>query len=176
MKKVNQLKKEYNEAIIRTSKLLDKKRKTLSVEMTKMFHKNKVLQHYINQVENSKELTYENDEFASQYITNVDLSNVIDLNSELDRELLNEYLPDKHSITVDYKNHALLMSIGPAIVITDTGHVHDQDSNKFIINKEQYTCDAELIELIRAYMDEKGYFPAILKQDKYGNIKYVKGV
>lgn len=134
-------------------------------------------------LESSKYLTcVENDhEFFHQYIR-FDFSDIIDTDSDLQKELLVSFLEQNDFfMQPDFKNDCLTMSIGPCIVIDqDSGDVYDQDAGKTILYGRRrslsydYETESERNEKIEKYMEKTGYFPSVVLVDRYGSpIRYV---
>ena len=138
-----------------------------------MEFKTKEVDAIVNALEVSRELTQvEGDEYIHSW-TRVDFSTLIDVESEHEQELLAEYFQEHHFIYVDFKNDAVTQCIGPCLVINDDGDVLDQDSGKWVINRQDYESIAERNNLIEEYMDKTGYFPSVVQEGRYGVQGYV---
>ena len=136
---------------------------------------------------NSNDLTQvENDEFYHTWVR-VDFSKIIDVNDPFQCELLAEYMEDQDCYHCDFKNSTLSNSIGEALLISfEDGSVYDQDSGKTIIRADQYRIQDQKSEhdgmlsikrrnaLIEAWMEQAGYYPSVLKVDRYGDAHFVK--
>lgn len=123
----------------------------------------------IERLESSRELTTQNhDDCYSSYIQ-CDFSKIIDQSVEFQREMLSRWFEESHSYSVDFKNDCLLNSLGLNIILTDDGGCYDQDSGKWIISKKDYDTQEELKEKINNWMEQKGYFPSVIRCDRYGN-------
>lgn len=136
----------------------------------------KLLEDALSKLESSKDLTtveYDH-EFMHQYIR-FDFSDIIDVDSKLERELLVRFLEENDFFMIpDFENSVLTMNIGPCICIGPDGIVWDQDSNKVILKKHDYETTEERNEKIEEYMEKNGYFPSVVKLDYYGQpIGYV---
>lgn len=143
----------------------------------KLSGKFKLLEDALSKLESSKDLTtveYDH-EFMYQYIR-FDFSDIIDVDSKLERELLVRFLEENDFFMIpDFENSVLTMSIGPVIVIDHDGDVYDQDSNKVILKKHDYETTEERNEKIEEYMEKTGCFPSVVALDYYGRpIGYVK--
>ena len=138
----------------------------------------------VAEVEKSRDLTQdESSEWLMQYARE-DFHGLIDSRNQFQRELLGRYLSEDYNVRADFKNGVALYDIGPCIVIdAEDGDIYDQDSHKVIIKRDEYlrengegrgTEDHELRNrLIEAYMEKTGYFPSVVKMDRYGNAYYV---
>jgi hypothetical protein len=141
--------------------------------MVLKFKDNEELKKAISDVENSKDLTQTSyDEWFSQYVRFY-ASEFIDTDSDLEKEAFREYLKDFLAVDIDYDNDALLYNIGPCLLINEDGDVLDQDSGKWIIEHSDYNEEKELYSLIETHMEKTGYFPSVVRCDRYGNAFYV---
>lgn len=141
----------------------------LKMAFEKKFDADKILQNDIKLVQDSKELTtIENDEWLAQW-HRFKYNLPID-SDELD--LLKDYLSENHLIQLDVKNECLTYSIGPCIIINDDGSVYDQESNKWIFKTDNYESIEQRDQAIEAWMDKNGYFPSVVKADRYNNYFY----
>jgi hypothetical protein len=144
----------------------------------------KLLDDALVKLESSRDLTrVENDhEFFHQYIR-FDFSDIIDTDSDLQRELLVSFLEQNDFfMEPDFKNDCLTMNIGPCIVIDqDSGDVYDQDTGKIVLKgynprtgEADYETESERNEKIEKYMEKTGCFPSVVLVDRYGSpIQYV---
>jgi len=83
-------------------------------------------------------------------------------------EYIKEYLAEYHGIFTE--NDSFILSHGPSIIIQDDGTVWDQDAYKIIIEKNEYSNEKELFEMIENYMKKTGCFPGVYTSDYYGEI------
>jgi hypothetical protein len=131
-------------------------------------------------VENSKDLTAsESNEWLSQWIRE-DFHALIDARNTFEQGLLKRYFQENHNVDIDFKNDVALYDIGPCIVIdSESGDIYDQDSSKAVIYRDQYLRDDRTEDhvkrnaLIEAHMEKTGYFPSVVKMDRYGNAVYI---
>lgn len=137
------------------------------------------IEEYVARLESSKELTHiEGDEYPCRWIR-FDASQYIDKDSALERELFDQYLSDQYCINVNYKDDCLTTSDGPCLIINDDGDILDQDSGKWVIAVSEYTDDdggknnLKRNKLIEEWMERKGYFPSVIREDQHGNMFYV---
>jgi len=65
------------------------------------------------------------------------------------------------------------MSEGPCILVNEQGDVLDQDSGKWIIDKNDYQTAEERNGLIEAWMEKSGYFPSVIQLGRYGALHYI---
>ena len=147
--------------------------------MRKKMENREDLKKIIGEVEASTELTsLPHDEWYSQWIR-VDFSEFIDIDSELEKEVLSEYLEEFGGYRPDFENDCLTCSIGPAILINKDGDILDQDSGKWIISRKEYLDDdgaedrKKRNQLIESYMEKSGYFPSVIRVDHCGSAYYV---
>jgi len=88
---------------------------------------------------------------------------------------LEAYLSDQ-GVGIDWENDCLTYNLGPCILINNDGDVLDQDSQKWIISKNDYRDDdgnldeGKRNELIEAWMDKHGYYPGVFSADRHGNV------
>ena len=134
------------------------------------------LQKAIADVENSTQYGME---YGSVYSwLHFDLTNFADA-----REYLIAYVLERF-IDADFENNALTYNLGPQLIITENGHVYDQDSSKLVVSERDYeisidddpTGDKSIElrnQLIENWMEESGYFPGVFITDGYGNVKPV---
>lgn len=133
-----------------------------------------ILSQWENALDASRELTEVTyDEFFHRW-TRVDFSKLIDIDNQLQRDLLEEYLSTEYIFHADFKNQCLTTSEGPCILINESGDVLDQDSGKWIISQDQYETVEERDAAIESWMDRTGYFPSVIYSDRYGNAGYVR--
>lgn len=132
----------------------------------------KIIDEMVKALDDSKELTGVGyDEYYHRY-ARADVTKLINTESELEQELLEEYLQDVHCIYVDYQNDCITTSEGPCILINHDGDVLDQDSGKWFISKKDYETEEERNKLIEAYMEKTGCFPSVIEVDYHGNAFY----
>jgi hypothetical protein len=81
---------------------------------------------------------------------------------------IKEYLSEYHGIYTE--NDSFILPHGPGIIIQDNGTVWDQDSEEIIIEKNEYSNEEELFEMIENYMKKTGCFPGVYRADYYGEI------
>jgi hypothetical protein len=132
---------------------------------------NEKLKELIQKLESSRDLTNEC-EFPARFIR-FNPGEFIDVKNEFEREVFETYLSDSYFARVDFHNDCLVMEDGPCIIINEDGDVLDQDSGKWIISKTEYATKRELFSLINAWTEKSGYFPSIVRADRYGNLFYV---
>jgi hypothetical protein len=161
--KVNKLSKieiQINKMHSDNSKKLLELEDKARIEFKKLMHdKKEIIIKMQCMVEDSRELTQDpHDTYFTQWCS-VDFSDLIDTNSDFQKELLSDYFQDECSFYVDFKNDVLNMSVGPAILINHEGDVLDQDSGKWFISRNDYESDDDRNTLIAQYMEKNGYFP-----------------
>jgi hypothetical protein len=128
----------------------------------------------VAKVETSKELTLSEFEGWPEVWARVDFEQLdLDLRSELVKDLLTEWFNDQHCMNVNFEHDILSMNCGPAILINEDGDILDQDSGKWVINHKDYETEEERNSLIEAYMEKNGYFPSVVRVDRYNNVFYV---
>lgn len=132
-----------------------------------MFNADKKLQAALTELESTKQLTgIDHDEFLHQWVRYTPKEGY-------SVEALQRYL-EENCINFDPKNDCLTTSIGPCLIIDSEGDVYDQDSAKTIIRASQYETVEQRDALISAWMQKNGYFPSVVKADRYGNdFRYV---
>lgn len=167
MKQLNALKKELNNIRLNESAVLTQ----IQDIYIKKLAKNKKLKKAISEVECSKDLTFIDDEFPYQWIR-FDFNEVIDIDDENQVDALKEYLADQ-GIYIDLKNDALMLCLGSCIIINEDGDVLDQDSQKWIISRQDYETKDQCIKMINEYMDKQGYYPSVILADRYGGVRYI---
>jgi len=140
--------------------------------MAKKLDKNKKLKSAIKKLESSKDLCSTEDEYFSCWIR-FNASDYIDTDSELEKRTFDRYLAENYFANIDCNNDALMMSIGPCILINDEGDVLDQDSGKWVIQNTDYETESERNKLIEKYMEKHGYFPSVISCDRYDNAYYM---
>jgi hypothetical protein len=158
---------------------IDKIKKDAAVVLAAKLDKMTSLTEYVARLESSKDLTQvEHDEYFHRWIR-FDAGQFIDIESELEKELFEAYMRDNHCVDVDFKNDVISQSEGPCLLINEDGDVLDQDSQKWVIQRRDYIDENEtencttLNELIEKHMQKTGYFPSVIRCDRYGNAFYV---
>lgn len=173
MKKLNEIDNKIKKLIqnsISETEIL--KNEALEI-FSKQLDKNKDLRTLISKAQDSKDLTQvEYDEFFHTW-TRADFSKFIDLKNNFEKELFSEYMQENHFCCVDFKNDCISIAMGPNIIINEDGDILDQDSGKWIISKKEYDSTEKRNEMIEAYMTKSGYFPSVIKCDRYGNAFFV---
>lgn len=90
-------------------------------------------------------------------------------------EALKTYLMDMHNVNLNIVLERLEVNIGPVIEIDYKGRIFDHEAGKAIADAADYTDETgapdlhQRNRLIEAYMESKGYFPAVIQTDRYGN-------
>ena len=135
------------------------------------FDADEVLQSGLKALEASKALTsVPHDEFYHRWVR-VDLNHLIDAadakNTAETLDQLGNYLAD-HAAYFDAEHSTLTTCEGPALIINDDGDAYDQDSGKIVVNHTDYTTTAGRNRLIETWMLANGYFPSVIKVDRYG--------
>lgn len=172
MKNIGLIKNKINEIESEKTRAIDDLKSKL-IEALK-FDKNKTLKAAVIDLDLSKKLIII--EYGDFYMwTEIDVKNIINDKCDLEKEALSNYLSEL-GIFIDYKYSTISQSIGPCILINYEGDVFDQETNRWIIENDQYQNDTELKELINQYMDKQGYYPSIVKQDRYGDAFFVEGI
>lgn len=133
------------------------------------------LKEICEKLDNTYDLTQvEYDEWFHQWVR-IDLDRLakIDFDDDDQVNALINVLDEHDCLRLDVKNECLTKSIGPSILINDDGDVLDQDSGKWIISKDDYENENELYNMIENHMDKTGYFPSVVRCDRYGNAFFV---
>jgi hypothetical protein len=145
----------------------------LQNEYDKVFTKDKELQADIKALEVSKDYTTNEVGEVCQWIrTKSDLNKYLDL-----KEFLLTYLSEQHCIyDVDFENQVFMSSQGPSIIINSEGDVLDEDSQEWIISRNDYETKEERNKLIEKYMKEKGYFPGVFYMNNNGSVRFIDTV
>jgi hypothetical protein len=161
---------------VATTPIMDRARvlkAELKAEYAKAFKRNATLKTALSALECSTQLTsVPHDEYYHRFVR-VDLSKVVDLQDADAKNALEEYLED-HSTCVDFEHSALTTCEGPSLIIDDEGDVYDQDSSKIAVKNTEYENTTERNALIEAWMERTGYYPSVIKVDRYGEpIGYV---
>lgn len=171
MKQITKLEQELN--IIEQGCLEQKQalRQQATELLAKKLDNSKKLKAEFSKLENSKNLTWIDDEFPYQWIR-FDASDFIDTDSMLERHAFASYVQE-YGYTMDFGHNALMSCIGPVILINDEGDILDQDSGKWFIKKSDYENETERNKLIEEYMEKTGCFPAVISCDRYNNAFYV---
>jgi len=170
---MEQIEKELNslalESAARRERLIEA---ALSILTDKLKDSEK-LEELLSSVENSKDLGHiEGHEFYSQWVR-FEPRLFIDTDSDLEKEVFQKYMEENHFMRIDFLNDILMMEVGPCIVINDDGDVLDQDSGKWIIDAKSYDDENERNALIESWMEKSGYFPSVVREDRYGNVFFV---
>ena len=140
---------------------------------SQMEFKKKELAKMEKALDSSKELTErEGDDWPSRWVR-TDFSKLIDVDNDLEKEMLKDYLQENFSIDADFENDAVSTSLGPCLIVNEDGDVLDQDSSKWIIKRSDYTTKEERNELIEKYMETSGYFPSVVSYGRYGVQGYI---
>ena len=84
--------------------------------------------------------------------------------------LLEDYI-DNEGYRFDIKNDALINFQGECITINEDGDVFD--ASKCIIERSDYSTEAERNALIEAHMEQTGCYPGVFKVSRYGNVQLV---
>lgn len=131
-----------------------------------------VLKKLESDLDKSEDLGYFDDEFAMQWVR-FKPSALIEIGDEMQERLLKAYLADNYFIYLDLENDAAMRSLGPAIVISKEGDVLDQDSGKWFLSKNNYSCTEDRNAQIEKYMEKTGHFPSVLQESGYGDVRFV---
>jgi len=92
---------------------------------------------------------------------------------------LSRYLSDQ-GIYLDKEHDILLTSGGAHLILNEDNDVYDQDSGKFIVSKQDWQDndgrqdENKLHDLLEAWREKNGYFPALFRADHYGNVYLTK--
>ena len=73
---------------------------------------------------------------------------------------------------LDDKNDALIYFQGPQLLLTESNHIYDQDSDKTIIHASEWNWET-LNGLVNSWKEKNGYFPALFRVDRYDNVSLV---
>lgn len=175
MKNLLKIEKQIEMTKNNNSKNLEALLNDAKIIFDKQVKSNKALKKSISEIvskaESSKDLTQtENDEYFNQWCR-IDLP--LEIETDFLKNIFREYMLENHFVDIDFKNECAVYSIGPAIIINDSGDILDQESGKWFISKNDYESEAERNELIKKYMEKSGYFPSIIRCDCHGNAFYV---
>jgi len=147
----------------------------LQLAWDKIFVKNKAIKEAVIKVESSQEYGY-NGIYEEIYSwVRFDAADFKD-----SKVFFKNYMREYHFIEVDFDNDALMLNLGPNIIVCDDGSVYDQDARKTILTKDDYRDDDGQLDydrrnaLIEKYMEETGCFPGVFSMDRYGNVFPVK--
>ena len=125
-------------------------------------------------LENSKDIASVPYDYDLYHIwVRADISQFINVDDKLEKELFREYMRENHFIDVDFENEVVSTSIVHCIVINHEGDVLDQDSGKWFIKKSDYENENELYALIESHMEKTGHFPSVVSEDYHGNVFFV---
>lgn len=169
---IEALTKELNQTEERNRAVATKLREALHAEYKKLFEKDSVLKEDISRVECSTEYGRDEGGIYTWIRMKADIPK-----EEEALEAFKAFVAE-YGFHVEVENEALLNYQGECLVIVDSGDVYLSDGSgwsKQVIEASQYTSDEgedeeERNRLIEAWMEKEGYFPAVLRETRHGDV------